>query len=104
MVLPYVLQQELNNVDHLSLMLRKCDHPYQRSVNVQTSWRTTLSLFMSVCQRVNTVLLFRLTRYKNTDEEMGSNVMKNQPMLPLPVMYILRMTKTFDMKTVARKI
>ena len=62
LVLPYVLQQELNNVDHVSLMLRKCDHPYQRSVNVQTSWRTTLSLFMSICQRVNTVLLFRLTR------------------------------------------
>ena len=62
LVLPYVLQQELNNVDHVSLMLRKCDHPYQRRVNVQTSWHTTLSLFISICQRVDTVLLFRLTR------------------------------------------
>ena len=41
LVLPYVLQKELNNVYHVSLMLRKCDHPYQRSANVQTSRRTT---------------------------------------------------------------
>ena len=45
LILLYGLQQELNDDDdHVSLM---CDHRDRRSVNVQTSWHTTLSLFMS---------------------------------------------------------
>ena len=60
LVLRYGLQRELKNTDHVSLMLRKCDHRDQRSVNVQTCMQF-ISVYTWYAEGTPVVLL-RLTQ------------------------------------------